>query len=718
MIFKHKRPPLYLSLAFMAAHSVMAQTSPVPVPLPPTQLPLLNNSIPDPTRPPIRILTGEKVTLNFSNADIESVSRAMAAITGKSIAVDPRVKGNMSLATDKPLPIKEAMGLFLSTLRFHGFAVAESGGVYKVIPEADAKTQSGKVETRAPESYGGQIITEVLHLDNESANALVPILRPLISANNTISASPGNNALIITDYADNIRRISKIVANLDQPSGSDVEIIPLTHAVATDAVNILSKMIEGSSGAPTGTPEASGAKTSLLADSRSNSIIVKATSPARMSLARMLINKLDAAPTGSNGEAGNIYVVYLKNADATKLAVTLRAAISGNGASGSPSVQPTPTSTPTVSNNTALSSTASGPTLGGFTTTQNSTGGQIQADASTNSLIITAAEPTYRQLRAVIEKLDARRAQVYVESLIAEVSDSKTSSLGIQWQAGLGSSVSNNVGVLGTNFGSGGNNIFTLSTQTSSAPVAPSPGFNLGIAHNYGGTFVLGFLAQFLQQNADANILSTPNLLTLDNEEAKIVIGQNVPFVTGQYTSNNSGGSGSVNPFQTIERKDVGLTLRVKPQISQDGTVKLVVFQEVSSVDNTATNAAGIVTNKRSIESTVLVDDGGIVVLGGLLQDQYNGGQNKVPGVGDIPFVGGLFRNENRSRAKTNLMVFLRPVILRDKESSNALAESQYQNMRGAQGASKPAQTFGFVQKDNATLPELHPKNDSTDIVK
>jgi general secretion pathway protein D len=275
--------------------------------------------------------------------------------------------------------------------------------------------------------------------------------------------------------------------------------------------------------------------------------------------------------------------------------------------------------------------------------------------------------------------------------LIAEVSADKAAEFGIQWQGGVGKSGDSNIGVLGTNFGAGSGNIITLAAGAASGTVAPPAGFNFGVAHNFGGVYTLGFLAHFLESKADANILSTPNLLTLDNEEAKIVIGQNVPFVTGQYTANNSGANGSVNPFQTIERKDVGLTLRVKPQISENGTVKLSVFQEVSSVAPTSSaNSGGLVTNKRSIESNVIVDDGSIVVLGGLLQDEYSGNQDKVPGAGDIPILGALFRNESRSRKKTNLMVFLRPVVVRDSASSDNLTIERYQAMRAMQEAVLP----------------------------
>jgi general secretion pathway protein D len=339
-----------------------------------------------------------------------------------------------------------------------------------------------------------------------------------------------------------------------------------------------------------------------------------------------------------------------------------------------------------------------------LTSNQPSTGGQIQADPATNSLIITAPEPQYRQLRAVIDKLDARRAQVFVESLIVEVNADKAAEFGIQFQGPTTSSATNRVGVLGTNFSIGGTNINALTTGSALAS-----GFNFGVGKVTNG-LVLGVLARFLETNGDGNILSTPTLLTLDNEEARIVIGQNVPFVTGSFTNTGGGNNGSVNPFQTIERKDVGLTLRVKPQISENGTVKMQIFQEVSSIQASSLNSAtGLITNKRSIESNVLVDDGAIVVLYGLLQDEYAGSQEKVPGLGDIPLFGNLFKAETRSRKKTNLMVFLRPVVLRDATSTESLSMDRYDLIRAAQSNAQPVPNVLVPVNEGPQLPPGRP---------
>jgi general secretion pathway protein D len=653
----------------------------------------------------------EPVTLNFINAEIDAVAKTLATLSGHNVVVDPRVKGTITLTSNVPVAPSQALRLFAAQLRTQSFALVESAGLYLVVPEADAKLQSGGVSAGAVPASNGQIVTQIFQLNHESANNLVPILRPLISPNNTLNVNPGTNALVITDYADNLQRLARIIAALDVANATGVEVIPLKNALATDLVPMLQRLLD--SGAASGGAPAAGQtdatfKTTVMAEPRSNSLILRAANTARMTLARSLIAQLDQ-PTdkGPNAASGNIHVVYLKNADSTKLAATLRAAISaqGNAAGGANSAA---AAGMTNTNNTPNNAAGGGGANASFNSAggQPSTGGQIQADPSTNSLIITAPEPQYRQLRAVIDKLDARRAQVFVESLIAEVSAEKAAEFGVQWQGPLGGKGDTNIGLLGTNFRVGGANLISLATQGASGTVAPSSGLNIGVAHNNNGTYVLGFLARFLQTTGDGNVLSTPNLLTLDNEEAKIVIGQNVPFVTGQYTNNNNA-AGSVNPFQTIERKDVGLTLRVKPQISENGTVKLQIYQEVSRLDPASINSAtGLITNKRSIESSVLVEDGGIVVLGGLLQDDFGNSQERVPGLGDVPLFGNLFRADSRSRKKTNLMVFLRPVVVRDGASTENLSLSRYEQMRSVQLEATPNSSPGLPAIGSPVLPE------------
>lgn len=661
--------------------------------------------------------TSEPVVLNFVGAEIEAVARTMATITGRNVVVDPRVRGTINLATERPVSPDAALNQFGAVLRLQGFSLVDTGGLYKIVPEADAKLQGNIVSAGSVGKLtaSNQVVTQIFRLNHESANNLVPVLRPLIAPNNTINVNPGNNSLVITDYADNLQRIGRIISALDVSGATDVEIIPLQHAVAEDLVGLVTKLIDTGGGVAAGgaAPADTGARTSLVAEPRSNSLILRAANPARLALVRSLVARLDR-PT-SEVASGNIHVVYLKNADAVSLATTLRAAMAAEGSSGSGSSAGGGSSGIIATSSAARGTSGSDPATAPVTASAGpSTGGQIQADPATNSLIITAPEPVFRQLRAVIDKLDSRRAQVYVESLIAEVNADKAAEFGIQWQGPLGAFGDRMVGVLGTNFGSGGNNIFTNTLPVASGNFGqvtpPGTGLNLGVAERRNGVYVLGFLARMLQQTGEGNILSTPNLLTLDNEEAKIVIGQNVPFVTGQFTNTGSN-EGSVNPFQTIERQDVGLTLRVKPQISENGTIKMTIYQEVSSVQPSSVNSAtGLITNKRTIESTVLVDDGAIVVLGGLLQDEYAGNKDQVPGLGDIPLFGNLFKSESRSRKKTNLMVFLRPVVMRDSRETSTLALDRYELMRAVQKDAQPSTNRVLQINESPVLaPQLAP---------
>ena len=698
------------SMPMMPASTPAPAPAFVPVaPLAPVAAPLaVGSGAPNATQSRV----GGPVSLNFSGADIDAVARTMAVISGRNVVVDPRVKGVMSLVTTSPVTPVQALRLFSLQLRTQGFALVESSGLYVVVPEADAKLQSGTVAVGPVRNPGGQIQTQIFKLNHETANNLVPVLRPLISPNNTINVNPGNNSLIITDYADNLQRIGTIIASLDVANATGVEIIRLQYAIATDLAPLVIRLIDSgvAGGAAAGQADTT-FRTVLLAEPRSNTLILRAANPARLALVRTLVEKLDQGSFNGQGAtagnkdlaAGNIYVVYLKNADATKLAVTLRAALAANSPSsaGATSGGAAPGAAPAAGGAASAATTA-------LASAQPSTGGQIQADPATNSLIITAPEPQYRQLRSVIDKLDARRAQVFVESLIAEVNADKAAEFGIQFQGALGKKGDGAIGLLGTNFNIGGANIISLATKAASGAVVPSAGGNFGIASRQpNGIYVLGFLARFLETSGDGNVLSTPNLLTLDNEEARIVVGRNVPFVTGQFTSNNSN-SGSVNPFQTIERKDVGLTLRVKPQISEDGSVKLQVFQEVSSVDPATVNSPnGPTTNKRSIETNVVVEDGAIVVLGGLLTDEYSGGQEKIPFLGDIPVLGNLFKGEARTRKKSNLMVFLRPVVVRDALSTETLSQDRYDFMRGAQQLGQPIPSLTVPINQAPVLPPL-----------
>ena len=628
-------------------------------------------------------------TLNFVDADIESVIAAIGDYTHTTFIIDPRVKGTITLVSEKPLTKTQAFHLLTSVLRLHGYTVVTGNGYSKVVPEADAKLQAGPIQAGAVR--GDQIATQIFHLNFESAANLVTVLRPLISPNNTINANPGNNTLIITDYADNLLRMGKIIRALDGPASNDMDIIPIRYAIATDIAQMVNRLLEpGTTG--TAAPADAGRLT-LLAYPRTNSVVIRAPSEARATLAKALIEKFDQ-PTA---QPGNVHVVYLKNAEATKLAQTLRSVVS---AETSTINQATPASNSSASspNSSTISTQILLPSSG--------TAGFIQADPTTNTLIITANESVYRDLRTIIDQLDARRAQVYIESLIVEVSAAKAAELGVQWAALSGNKNSDfRVGGL-SGFSSGGNNLVSLATsQKTAAPLVPGNGLTLALLNHSG----LGALVHAIESDANSNILSMPNLITLDNEEAKIIVGQNVPFKTGQYiTPASSGGSAGVNPFQTIERKDIGLTLRVKPQISQGGTVRMAIYQETSGIDNTvSTDGAGLATTKRSLDTNVLVDDGQIIVLGGLIDDKMTDGMEKVPGLGDIPLFGNLFKYKTRNHVKTNLMVFLRPTIIRNNEQSVSLAGDRYDYIRDAEIAGQPEHTVILPNMDAPQLPPL-----------
>ena len=669
------------------------------------------------------------VTVNFVNADIEGVARAMGAILDRQIVVDPRVKGTITLYSEQPLTAREAYLNFLAALRGQGFAVVEAAGLLKVVPEAEAKLQTDTVAVGAAvPARGDQILTQIFRLQHESALGLVTVLRPLITPNNTINANAANNSLVVTDYADNLQRIAKIIAAMDVPATTDLEVIPLRHALALDVAPVLQKLSE-SPAAPGTAGAAAAGGVLVMPDARTNSLMVRAPNAARLAALRSLIAKLDR-PNDAGTAGSGIYVVYLRNADATRLAQILRASFSpdarggsgsGGTSGGSGGTATTPTATAATpagtGTNTATSGTSS--TSAGSSPQATSpvnaaaapsTGGFIQADPATNSLIITASEPLYRQLRAVIDQLDGRRAQIYVESMIVEVNADKVAEIGVQWQGLIGNNGDKNGLALGTNFGSTGN-LATLTTSQltgSTSGITLNTGLNLGLIHNFSGTYALGALANFLQTQTDANILSTPNIVALDNEEAKIVVGQNVPFVTGQYTNNNTS-NGSVNPFTTVERKDVGLTLRIRPQIGEDGTVRMTIYQENSSVQSgTTSNTNGPTTNKSSIETTVVVNDRQVIVLGGLLKDQQQETVSKVPLLGDAPVIGGLFRNTNRGRTKQNLMVFLRPVVLRTQDATSALSLDRYDLIRAAQQSAQPRPSV-VMPNDGPVLPLLAP---------
>ncbi len=626
---------------------------------------------------------GENVSLNFSAAEIDTVVRAIGKISGRNFILDPRVKGTINIITSRPVSRSAVYPILLSALRLQGYAAIENGQVVKIVPEADAKLHAVPSGAAGiPVTNGERIVTEVFQIKFESAAQLLQVVRPLIAPNNTVSVYASNNSLIVTDYAENIARIRRIIESIDVPGG-DSQIIPLQNASAVDLAPMITKLFSES-----GSTEPS-QKVSIIADPRSNSLLIRSDSRSRLQAVRSLITQLD-----QSGTMGNLRVVYLKNGDATRIAQTLRA-IANSDTSQTAGQQRTTQNSSTASTTSTQTAASFGSAVGGA---------YIYADTSSNSIVINASDALYNSLRATIEKLDRRPAQVYVEALIAEVSADRASEFGMQFNSAIGGKTS----VFGgTNFSSGGSNLLSVASGTT-----VSTGLNLAIG---GGSVVIpgvgtianiSMLAHYLQTDNKTNILSTPNIVTVDNEEAKIVVGRNVPFVTGSYTTSTS--TGVSNPFQTIERKDVGLTLKIKPQITEGGTVRLIISQEVSSVLSTSATL-GPTTSKRSLDSTVILDDGAFLALGGLVEDSYSGSVEKVPVLGDLPVIGALFRYDTRTQSKTNLVIFLRPIILRSAEDATRVTESRYDYILGKQKDSTDSKVVP-PGLDEPRLPDVDPK--------
>lgn len=623
------------------------------------------------------------VMLNFVNAEIDSVVRALGQVTGKNFLLDPRVKGTISIASVSPVTPELAYQILLSALRMQGYATVEGKGVVKIVPEVDAKLHFSQTYQREVKSGGDQVVTQIYPLQHATAAQLVTVLRPLIAGNNAISAYPGSNTLVITDYADNLKRLSQIIEAIDKPNDAEFNVIRIRHLSAIELAQQLARLFGESGQAPLpGQAAVQAGNPSFLisADSRSNSLLVRSDNKGKLETLRALVAQLDQPAGGMS----NLQVVHLRNADAVKLAETLRALAAAE-----------------------LKTAAPAPGAAAQPAQATGSGVAILADAATNSLVINAPDHLYNSLRAVIDKLDAQRAQVFVEALIVEVTSDKAAELGVQWMAPLDTSGSSAV-VAGSLLSS------VNPVSLTADPTSMGRGLNLGLVRSFtwdGKKYTsLSALARALQSDTEANVLSTPNLLTLDNEEAKIVIGQNVPFITGSYTQ-TTGGAATVNPFQTIERKDVGITLKVKPLIVEGGKIKLNLVQEASSVQKKANaselGAADLVTNKRSIETTVLVADGEAVVLGGLIQDDVQNSSDKVPGLGDIPLLGALFRSESRTRVKTNLMVFMRPVVVNTPETMSRITQNRYDYMRELYGANPAPNRWPLPPQSRDPLPDL-----------
>lgn len=597
----------------------------------------------------------ETTTLNFKGADLGAVISSIAEATGKNFIVDPRVKGKVTLISNRPMSKGEVYKVFLSILEVHGYTAIPSGEAIKIMPDADAKHTSMPFVTESRPGTGDEAVTRVIQVEHVTAAQLVPILRPLVPPQGHLAAYPQSNVLIISDRAANIARLVKIIERIDQPSSGEIEIVPLQNAVASDLVRVLTSLQQQANKAAPQTD-----KPMLVADERTNSILIGGDRADRLQL-RAIISHLDTP----SEVVGDTHVIYLRYAKAKDLVPVL---------TGVGKTQKTPgkkAAAPAAVSNQPF---------------------DIQADETTNALVITAAPTVFRSLQSVIAQLDVRRAQVMVEAVIAEVSSDRAAELGVQWLFD-GSGGNNPVGAI--NFGSGSSSISGVAQGTAAAASSGASGVGaalssigagvtVGMGQFNSGVFNFAGLIRALEGDGITNVLSTPNLMTMDNEEAEIFVGQELSIPTGSFTSTGAASS-SVNPFTTFERKQVGIRLKVKPQINEGDAIRLDIEQKVDGVAGGAAGAGDIVTSERSIQTTVLVDDGKMLVLGGLIKDDLVETEQKVPLLGDIPLLGALFRYTTVKKVKTNLMVFLRPTILRTNTDSLNLTRSKYNFIRSKQ---------------------------------
>ncbi|MBT3045643.1 MAG: type II secretion system secretin GspD [Candidatus Thiodiazotropha sp.] len=610
----------------------------------------------------------EQITLNLNNADIEALIKTVSEHTGKNFVIDPRVKGKVTVISAHPMERDEFYQVFLSILEVHGFSTIPSGDVIKVVPDVKAKQGGIPTVSALGQLPGDQIVTRIIQVKNVTSAQLVPILRPLIPQEGHLAAYPDTNVLIISDRRQNVDRLMKIIEQIDRVSDSSIEVITLQHASAAEVVRILNSL-QTPAAAKGGKKNA----TKLVADERTNSILISGDPTARLR-SRVIIEHLD---TPFDNE-GNAQVIYLKYANATDLVQVLTG----------------------VSENLDETKQAGGAKAKGKPKLPIN----IQADEASNALIITAPPDQFRALQAIIRKLDIRRAQVLVEAIIAEVSYDKAKQLGVQWIVDGSPDDKGPIGVI--NLGSP--SISDIASSVVAETGVPlGPGTSLAFGRFNSDRINFAAVIQALESDSTSNILSTPTITTLDNQEAEIVIGQNVPFITGSYSS-TGGVSNSVNPFQTVQREDVGLTLKVKPQINEGNSIQLEIEQEISSINASASSGTSdIVTNKRTIKTVVMVDDGNTIVLGGLLEEDLQQTEEKVPLLGDIPLLGALFRANRTTKIKRNLMVFLRPVVIRDDAVNTQIASEKYNYFRAQQMRMKQE---GVNLMSDEELPVLPPR--------
>ncbi len=587
------------------------------------------------------------ITPNFRDADIREIVEAVGEVTGRSFILDPRVNAKVTVLSSTPMSADAFYETFLSILQVHGYVAVTTGNLIKIVPDATARQYAGPIGS-GQAAGGDDIVTQVIPLQNVGAAQLVPILRPLIPQYGHLAAHPGSNMLIISDRAANVTRMITIIRRIDQSSDEDVEVVRLEHASAAEIVRIMTALAAQ--------PRADGAAntTSLVADPRTNSVLIGGDKSERLRL-RALIAHLDTPLE----DGGDTQVRYLRYADSEELATKLQQHFTAQA-------QQTP-----------------GGAAAAATSVQSQNSVSVWADTQTNALVITAPPKMMRSIMLIIDKLDIRREQVLVEAIIVEVIADKVAELGVTW-AVEGASSNTPIGV--TNFPDFGPGVVQIGGALGSGgQVDPTgligEGITLGIGRISDTGVSFAAIARALQGDANTNIISTPSIVTTDNEEATLNVGQEVPFVTGSY-SNTGNAGGAVNPFQTIQREQLGVKLAITPQINESDSMLLQISQEISSIAQSAEGAVDLITNQRTIETTVIVDDGEILVLGGLIEDVLRESDQRVPVLGSIPILGALFRSRSTDKVKTNLLVFIRPKILRDAEQAAMETNAKYNYIR------------------------------------
>jgi general secretion pathway protein D len=617
-------------------------------------------------QPPARSAEGATITPNYKDADLTQIIQAVGEVTGKNFIIDPRVNAKVTMLSSTPMSPAAFYEAFLSVLQVYGYVAVPAGKVIKIVPNTDLRQVPANDLPNSVSSSSDEIVTQVITLKNVSAAQLVPMLRPLVPQYGHMAPYASGNMLIISDRASNVSRLMRIIERIDEGGADEVvEVIALHNASAADVVRIVTSINQGQAA------EGGGAAVKVVADERTNSVLLTGESKMQRLRTKALIINMDTPLT----TGGDTQVRYLRYADAEKIADKLKgqATASAKAQGGPPAAGPAGGSTSNVDASVT-----------------------IWADVATNALIITAPPKIMKSLMAVIDKLDIRRAQVQVEAIIVEIDVNKSANLGVQWLLdggnnygygvtnlpGSGTSIVNlAAAVLGASNGSSLANTTTGTSAISSSTVGTGATFALG---KYNASTGRGFaaLVQALRSDGSSNIISTPSLITMNNEEAEVKVTQEIPLITGSYSNTTASVSGTTSPFTTIQREEVGTILKVTPHINEGNSVQLKIEQEDSSPGAKITDSADISTNKRSIKTTVLIEDGGIIVLGGLMSDTVTQSEDRVPGLGAIPLLGNLFKSRSGSRQKKNLLVFIRPKILRDADATEKTSETQYNEVR------------------------------------